>query len=508
MFFETTFILLIVFLITVYYYFKSYQSVVKDHSKKLSGIKPQWLFGNLKNTGISTGQVAVHEVYATLKEKFGDAFLFWLGPYPSVVISRIEYVQHVLMDRHTYDQSTQTTSSFGILFPTGLIALRGETWKRHARFMLPMFKRAKVLPYFDTVVTCIDRLIDEQLIKHDGEIRTDLVTQCQNLLLNIIAFIAFDYDLESSSQTDSYNLRNAFNDFVHYANQFVLLAGIPLWLGKIILTLNWKYQQALRIMKRYVMNIISEEKQRQQDEYFSSNRPKNLISSLVASVKDESSSTKAYLTNKEVFDEVSMLILAGFETTSTALSWFIFYMSKYPEVQQKIKNELKEHNLIDEIQLTQDILDSLIYVECVTKEILRYAPIAGAIAREATRDDMIDDIPIKKGDTVIIATYNLHRDPRYWKIDPTKFIPERFLNEDKNPPQYVYLPFGGGHRACIGQDLAFFELKIAVVRLMQRVSFEDPGDAANNSGGYVQRITCFPKHLAVRVRIDADRNSH
>ena len=91
------------------------------------------------------------------------------------------------------------------------------------------------------------------------------------------------------------------------------------------------------------------------------------------------------------------------------------------------------------------------------------------------------------------------------KIDPSKiFYLKRFLNEDKNPPHCAYLPFGGGHRACAGQDLAFFELKVAIIRLMQRVTFEDPGDEADNSGGHMQRITCFPKHLAVRVRINTD----
>jgi cytochrome P450 len=149
-------------------------------------------------------------------------------------------------------------------------------------------------------------------------------------------------------------------------------------------------------------------------------------------------------------------------------------------------------------------LDSLINVECVTK-VLRFAPIASAISREATCDDIIDDISIKKGDTVTLAIINLHRDPRYRKIDPTRFIPERFLNEDKNPPQYAYLPFGGGHHARAGQELDFFELKIAVTRLMQCVTFEDPGDEADNSGGFIQRITCFPKHLAVHVRVNSDR---
>jgi cytochrome P450 len=200
-----------------------------------------------------------------------------------------------------------------------------------------------------------------------------------------------------------------------------------------------------------------------------------------------------------------MSILAGFETTSAVLTWFMFYMSKYPEVQQKIKDELKEQNLTYTTPLTQDLLDSLIHVECVTKEVLRFAPIITAVLRVATCDDTIDDIPIEKGDTVYIAIQNLHQDPRYWKIDPTKFLPERFLNEDKNPPQYAYMPFGGGHRACAGQHLAFFELKVVFTRLMQRVTFEDPGDEGNNAGGYLQRLTCFPKNVAVRIRVHSDK---
>ncbi|CAF0847146.1 unnamed protein product [Adineta steineri] len=125
-----------------------------------------------------------------------------------------------------------------------------------------------------------------------------------------------------------------------------------------------------------------------------------------------------------------MSILASFETTSTALSWFIFYLSKYLEIQQKIKNKPKKHNLIDKTHLIQDILDSLIYVEYVSKEILSYAPTTGEFARAATCDNMTDDVPISKGDTIVIASQNLHQDPRYWKYDSTKFISERLLNED------------------------------------------------------------------------------
>lgn len=464
----------------------------------LPGLKPQWLLGNLRNTGISTGRVAFHEALANLKEQFGDTFTFWFGPYDGIVLSRVEDVRHVFADRQTYDQSERTTSSFGVLFPTGLIVLRGDDWKRHARFMLPMFRRAKVLPYLDTIVSCTDRFIDERFVPRDGQIHDDLVIQSQRSLLNIIAFVAFDYDLEKASANGA-DLGKAINEFVNYGNQFVLSAGIPIWLGKFLLMIHWKFRRSIRTMKHHIMNIISEEMKRQVQE---SSKPKSLIASLVSAVKNESSSSGGSLSSNELFDEVTLSILAGFETTATSIAWFIFFMAKHPEVQQKIKDELKEHHLAKDIPLTQDVLDSLVYVDCVVKEVLRVGPIAGAVSRQATRDDLIGSIPIKKGQQVIIAIQNLHNDPRYWNIDPKKFFPERFLDEDKHPPHCAYLPFGGGHRACAGQELALFELRTIIVRLMQRVTIEDPGDEANNSGGYMQRITCFPKHLAVRVRVD------
>ena len=92
-------------------------------------------------------------------------------------------------------------------------------------------------------------------------------------------------------------------------------------------------------------------------------------------------------------------------------------------------------------------------------------------------------------------------DSRYWHCnDPTEFLPERFLADNKTHHSYAMIPFGGGHRGCLGQDLARLELKLVIVRLMQRgIRFEDTPE---NIGGYEERITCFPKKLAVRVHID------
>ena len=119
----------------------------------------------------------------------------------------------------------------------------------------------------------------------------------------------------------------------------------------------------------------------------------------------------------------------------------------------------------------------------------------------ALHDTKIDGTPIRRGQTVLIALTNIQKDPRYWHhADPNQFVPERFLVEDKDHHSHALLPFGGGHRACIGQDLARLELKLIISRLMQRgVCFDDTPE---NIGGFEEQLTCYPKKLAVRVRFD------
>lgn len=498
-----TFILLFILLVTtILWIVHRFFADVESRLTKLPGLRPQWLFGSLKNTGITSGRLAFHEVLASMKATYGDAFSFWFGPHYGIVLSRIEHVQYVLANRQIYDQADITSSAFAAMCPSGLIALRGDRWKHHARFILPMFRRSRVVCHVGCIVSYVDHWIDKQLSANDRRIHADLVNQCQRLFLNIIARVAFDYDLEAAT-APGYNLHEAFSDFVHYANQFVLMGGIPKWLGHLILMVHVKFQRARRIVKHHILDIIARERKRQQQISSECSKPQSLVAALVAAVKEESSSTRLALTSNELFDEISLSVIAGFETGATVLSWFIFYMSKYPHVQERIKEELRENHVTHDAELNQQLLDSLVYVECVVKEVLRFAPISPGVIRQAMQDDVIDSIPVSKGDNIMIATHNLHRDPRYWNIDPANFVPERFLDEDKYPLQNVYMPFGGGHRACAGQDLALLELKTIITRLMQRVTFEDPGDEADNSGGYNQCLTCLPKHLAVRIHLDS-----
>ena len=192
--------------------------------------------------------------------------------------------------------------------------------------------------------------------------------------------------------------------------------------------------------------------------------------------------------------------MAGSETSGTALAWFIYFMSKNPRVQAKIKAELGEniHN-----RMTVEQIESLAYLDCVMKEVLRFVPPVVGTTRTLTMDDRLPatGTQLYKGDEIFIPFKTLSRDKRYWKIDPDLFYPERFQGEDKDHHPYVSIPFGGGHRQCIGQDLARFELKVIIARLMQYITFVDGGEKVN-AGGYVQKLTVVPKHIGITITFD------
>ncbi|CAF0940799.1 unnamed protein product [Rotaria sordida] len=491
--------LFVIVITLIYIYLKRAYSPSPDD---LPGVKPHIVFGNLLNSGILTGKLSFHQVFLDYQRRFGDKFQFWFGSHRCFVFCGVEHAQIIFADRHTFEQAPLSFPNFDLLCPNAIVMLTGAKWKRHIRVLLPMLKRAKIIGHLETIVQCADRFIDQNL--HPDQVHRDLVSCCQSFTMNVIGFIGFDHDFDAHINSP---IKKAFRDFILHSVFIFLSPWLPQCLGKIYLKYNWKYQHAYRLIHELSEKLVEEEQNKESE--MENERPKNLIASLVSSLNEQANDDQVSsgLTRAEIFDEVLMMILAGYETTSTALAWFIFFASKNPQVQQKMKEELRKHHLLmtDDLkyvpQLTSENLTSLTYCECVTKEVLRLAPVAGFTTRIATCDTIVDDVTIHRGQTVFIALNNINTDARYWHhADPRQFVPERFLGEDENHHPLAMIPFGGGHRACIGQELAWLELKTIIVRMMQRgITFEDMPE---NTGGYEDHLTCLPKKLAVRVRFD------
>ncbi|CAF1519872.1 unnamed protein product [Rotaria sordida] len=452
----------------------------------------------------------IGEALKQFQDTFGDTFQIWLGGLlHQICVCNPDDVQHVFTHRHIYEQGDLHVTQHRIVFEDALICNIGPKYKRHAAIILPLFRRGKILNNYDLIVDCTDKLLDQWRSKTDSDpnyIHLDIVDQCQNLSLAIFGFIAFDYDLqtlEESNINKKNKLTQALNDFVEIFFQAIT---IPNSISKFYLKHNSRYQRA-RITIEECLNQIMEQEQRKTREQIAEQKRTSLIASLVTSLQQDEKNEakkpeqeKKGLSRTEVINELLLFLVAGAETTGYVIAWFIYFMSKYPRVQAKIKAELSDnkHN-----RMTIEQIESLIYLDCVLREVFRFLPPAAGTTRTLTVDDRLpgSGIQLHKGDEIFISFYNLTRDKRCWKIDPTLFYPERFQGEDKDHYPYASIPFGGGHRQCIGQDLARFQLKVIIVRLMQHVTFGDGGPELN-AGGYIQKMTTIPKHVGVSIIFD------
>jgi len=167
-----------------------------------------------------------------------------------------------------------------------------------------------------------------------------------------------------------------------------------------------------------------------------------------------------------VRDNISIFFTAGHETTSIALTYAIGLLATYPDVQQKLRNEV---NTVVPDELTYESLKDLNYLDSFIKEVLRYHPPVTYIrSRRADRDLVIGDYFVPAGTNIHQDLYSMNHDPEIWG-DPDIFRPERFSNEKLTKEQRAsFIPFSTGPRFCIGMSFSLEEQKVFLATLVKR----------------------------------------
>lgn len=181
------------------------------------------------------------------------------------------------------------------------------------------------------------------------------------------------------------------------------------------------------------------------------------ILTLLLQARDEDGGA---MSDEELHDEIVTLLLAGHETTASAIVWMLYWIHYLPEVQQKLRAELDTLGpKPDPMAITQ-----LPYLTAVCQEALRIYPITPTTFIRALREPMtLAGYHFKAGTALMPATYILHQRPDIYP-EPQQFRPERFLEKQFAP--HEFLPFGGGHRYCIGSALAMMELKLSIATFL------------------------------------------
>lgn len=152
----------------------------------------------------------------------------------------------------------------------------------------------------------------------------------------------------------------------------------------------------------------------------------------------------------------------------------MYELAKNPEKQRKLFEEIKKHNLIDNVTpLSRKTINALAFLDGVIKETLRVHPILPAISKKCMEDFEFNGMFIPKGTIILTTFYPNHMDEKYFK-NPHEFLPERWMNEvtsnERNP--YAYQPFSSGIRNCIGQKFAMLEMKTIIIKILSKLEVE------------------------------------
>lgn len=203
------------------------------------------------------------------------------------------------------------------------------------------------------------------------------------------------------------------------------------------------------------------------------------ILSLLMSARDEDGNA---LTDKELRDELMTLLVAGHETTATALAWTLERLVRHPDVLARLREEAAEggHE----------------YLDAVIRETLRLRPVVPGVVRMLQRPMTIGGMDLPEGVIIAPSIYLIHRRPDVYP-DPHAFKPERFLG-DEVPGTYEWLPFGGSIRRCLGASFALYEMRIVLQTILRRAALETTSEAAEQ----VRRrfVTYTPRHGG-RIRV-------
>jgi len=243
---------------------------------------------------------------------------------------------------------------------------------------------------------------------------------------------------------------------------------------------------AVKFLRSSLARVIDERRRGQEERH-------DLVSMLLAAKDPE---TERTMTDDEMVDNLMTFITAGHETTALGLAWTFDLLSRHPEIEQKVVEEIASVSSGGEI--APEHIPMLDYTRQVFSEAMRLYPPAPIVTRTALKGFRLGKFLIPAGTGIFVPIYAVHRHASIWR-DPEVFDPERFSPDAvKERHRYAYMPFGAGPRVCIGSGFALMEAVAVLAVILRKVSMTS---VAEQPPEPLMKVTLRPKKsLLMRVK--------
>jgi cytochrome P450 len=343
-----------------------------------------------------------------------------------------------------------------ILGEHSILVLDGVRHQRHRKLLMPPFHGERMQAYGETMREVTDRRIDAWPLEH----RLPLLPEAQAIALDVILRTIFG--LDEGTLFDG--VRRALEPFIGFGSgspwPLLLLRGDGTVYGQRLQSLFGCFSpmgRFQRIVDEVDRLLYAEIRRRR-------GLPRAGREDVLALLLDARDEAGAPMTDVELRDELLTLLIAGHETTATAIVAAVDQLCRHPEALARLLAELKD--VLGDGPLVPNI-GKLAWLDAVIKETLRLHPVLPVVGRQLHAPLVLDGRTLPAGVTVIPCIYLAHRRADLWP-EPERFRPERFLGEKISP--FEFFPFGGGARRCVGMAFASYELKIVLAQLLRRCS--------------------------------------
>jgi cytochrome P450 len=395
--------------------------------------------------------------FSTIAAEYGDVVCYRPAPETAYLVNHPDYVRHVLVDNNrNYSKETHTNQLFNKVVAEGLLTSEGDVWRRQRRMMQPAFHRTR-LELLDSMIA---EVTEEMLQRwRDVEARAETV----------------DIAREMAALTLTVTMRALFGvvpgDEVREIGEIVNGA-----VGMLEKPSNPRVKAAMSRLDVVVQRIIDERRTDFRD-------GGDLLSSMMLARDPDSGET---MNDQQLRNQIMTLMLAGYETTASALTWTWYLLSQHHEAAERLRQEAR--TMLGGRPPKYGDLDSLGFTGQVLNEAMRLYPPAWTIGRRALGEDAIGGYYVAPGTTIAICLYTLHRHREFWEradeFEPDRFSPERSAGRHK----FAYIPFGAGPRQCIGNTFGLMEASLVIAHVAQHFALQlAPGSRAEPEPVFVLR---------------------
>ncbi|XP_044771652.1 cytochrome P450 3A12-like isoform X1 [Neomonachus schauinslandi] len=400
--------------------------------------------------------------------KYGRFWGFYDGQQPVLAITDPDMIKTVLV-KECYSVFTNRRFLGPVGFMKNSIALsEDEEWKRIRTLLSPTFTSGKMKEMFSIIGQYGDVLVRNLRKEAEKGKPINLKDIFGAYSMDVITSTSFGVNTDSLNNPQDPFVENAKKLFrFEFFDPLLFLIVLFPFLTPVFEILN------ICVFPKSVTDFFTKSVKRMKECRLKDEQKHRLdfLQLMINSQNSKETDTHKALSDLELVAQSMTFLFAGYEPTSTALSFFAYALATHPDVQQKLQEEI-DATFPNQALPTYNDLVQMEYLDMVLHESFRLYPVTGRLERICKKDVEIHGVFIPKGTVVMVPVFTLHQDLDLWP-EAEEFRPERFSKKNKdsiNP--YTYLPFGTGPRNCIGMRFAIMNMKLALVRVLQNFSFK------------------------------------